>query len=171
MEIERKWKVLLNQSLCIEMIDILFNTDISNIEQYYIYSHNNIQIRCRKITNNNNIKYLKTFKQGFGLERIEHEEIINKERYIKNMKLQKGNIIKKIRRTCKLNDYTIEIDYYLEPYEVNNLIIIEIEFENKYQAEKFNISEIPIILELFKEIKEVTNVKQYSNINIAGGNL
>jgi CYTH domain-containing protein len=105
------------------------------------------EIRLRKIKN----KYFLTIKSKGSLSRKEFETKINKQIYKKYKKF-KINKLKKIRLKKKYKNRLLEFDYYPK----HALIIMEIEFKSKKEANNFKIIG-----------KEITGVKEYKARNLA----
>jgi len=126
------------------------------IEQYYISINPEIRLRKVQNSNSNNITYYKTQKSKGTKIREEIETKINKAFYLENQDKMIGHMISKTRTRIPLeNNLFAELDVY---YGIN-LRVVEVEFKNESEANKF------IPPQWFG--KEVTYEEQYKNKNIA----
>ncbi len=134
-EIERKFLIENPNNLPFKL-DELQKIDI---EQTYLYSSFNTEIRLRKESRQNeNDKYYIYTKKGTGNKRIEEEAILTKPIYdelLKSLSPEK-TLIKKTRHLLPYNDLTIEIDLYHNDH-LEGLCTAEIEFETEIQNNNF----------------------------------
>jgi CYTH domain-containing protein len=128
-----------------------------DIAQTYLRSNDGTTRRVRKRNQDKPLFYFTT-KEGTGLIRTEHEELINYSRY--NTLLHEADSerqpIFKTRKYFIWNNRQYELDIFTQP---NGLKILEIEIDNPNE----NIDIPPFIL----VDKEVTNDPTYSNWALA----
>lgn len=150
-EIERKWLVEQNK--------IPFNLEDCEkdyISQCYITIDNNSSLRARKIESEfsgflrTSGECFLTIKSGKGIKRTEVEFKIAEDQYLELCKICKKKLEK--------------IRYYYDEYQIDifnerDLIIIEIEFDTEYNANKYDPPEWFGI--------EVTGNVDYLNQNLA----
>lgn len=158
-EIERKYLI---EYPDIEKIKKLTNTKKVSIVQTYLKSNKNEEIRIRQRGDNNNFTYSKTKKINInGIKRIEYEERLTEGDYVKelvNADPTKRPIIKD-RYSFIYNDKYFELDIYPD---WSDKAILEIELLSE--------DEEIILPEWIKVIKEVTNLEEYKNYNLASIN-
>ncbi|MFW6026079.1 MAG: hypothetical protein ACOCRX_07030 [Candidatus Woesearchaeota archaeon] len=133
---------------------------VKHIEQYFILIENYREMRVRKTTENNIIKYELIIKEGSGGMREEITFSISSSMY-NYMKEKSIGYIEKDRLLFEL-DYGLvaEIDFF------NNFIMAEIEFDNGYQYmefDEFKFKELGLTI----DFEEVTNNSDFYNKNIA----
>lgn len=126
-----------------------------DIEQGYLSTpENTVEYRVRKIGDS----YFCTIKTVGALIRDEQEQEIEENQFNSFWKNTEGRRVSKRRYTIEREDgYSIEVDVYKDRLE--GLIIAEVEFSSKEEAEKFHVPE------WFG--KEVTNSQKYKNKNLA----
>lgn len=146
MEIEKKFLIR-------ELPANLESYPHSTIEQAYLNRLPVIRIRQR------DDNYILTYKSGGLMVRQEEEMPLTKEAYLHLKKKADGNIIRKKRYLIPYGAFTIELDVFAG--EMSPLIMAEVEFDSKEQAEAF----VPPAW--FGE--EVTFDKRYQNVNMALG--
>ena len=129
------------------------NYTISRLEQFYLKATKEETLRYRK----ENKLYIKNIKRGFGLVREELEKNISKDEYIDAKLINSGGVIKKLRLTFMIDANRYELDIFKG--KLKGLSILEIEFSNLKEAQKFKMPEIlnPFI------IKEITKEPIYTN--------
>lgn len=155
-EIERKFLMrpfgvkpfLARHSLDYETIDIT---------QFYLLYEKDQELRIRRA----NDRYFLTQKSAPGLVRREEEIEITGEMFAQMRPTNDASAIRKRRFGFRLQDQLFELDRFAEPLE--GLVILEAEFPNKKEAQRFKL---PKILEPFM-IREVTGERTYSNGTIA----
>lgn len=141
-EIERKWLVK-------ELPD-LSNYDKSEIIQGYItISKEGAEVRLRKKAD----KFFLTVKGEGGLVRSEAEVEITALQFNKLWPTTVGKRLTKIRFEIPYKGFRIELDVYGEVF--NGLIVAEVEFQSKVQANNF------IVPDWFG--REITEDKRYKN--------
>lgn len=145
--IERERKFLLNPD---------WEKDVSEaprvtIQQGYLMLEENNQLRVRIITGREGDKrgYLCFKRCNTAIERLEFEYQIPVVDAYALMQLAKIKLIKE-RISVKTDKYTIDVDFYPD-----GLVVVEVEFAE-------GVEYIPDICG-----KEITGVKEYSNIEIA----
>ena len=145
MEIERKF--LVDPSFQPER----FNPEKFKIAQGYISLKPITRIRVQ------NKEYFLTQKEEGTIARNEIETKIDKKTFIMLSKLTTGRVIYKTRYKIKLENYTVELDYF--HHNLEGLRIAEIEFKSLEDAMNF---EAPSWF-----LEEVTYDRRYQNINLA----
>jgi adenylate cyclase len=140
------------------------------IEQ--VYSNINPDVRIRKIEQDENVQYFHTvkYKTEDKNSRIEIEQNISKEDYIKIFQLINKNPVRKNRYIIPIDDCLIaEVDEFLDI----NKIIIEVEFESEEQMNEFSKSIKPnwfgdeivgkqsFSVQVFSQLNNKINVKFY----------
>lgn len=138
-EIERKFKV--------KEVPDLSEYEFKCIEQGYL--NTDPVIRVRK----DNDKYYMTYKGKGFIEREEYNLPLNKEAFEHLVTKSDGRIIRKKRYLIPFDKYLIELDIFED--DLKPLIIAEVEFETKEEAESF------IPPEWFSD--DVTNDRTYTN--------
>lgn len=140
MEIERKFTIkTLPQNLQ--------DYPCLHIEQGYLNTEPVVRVRKQ------NDDYFLTYKGEGLLERKEQNLPLNKESYLHLKEKCDGNIISKKRYLIPLDDLTIELDIFDAPFAP--LIIAEVEFESKEQANAFQAPDW--------FLEDVTFRKEYQN--------
>lgn len=147
-EIERKF--IVNQKL----LPSNWRNQYKKVKIFQGYLSFNPETRIRKIVSDNSSKYFHTEKSIGDLERDEEELEISYSRY-QELLLQVIAGINKIRYYF---DNGLEADEYLDP-EIRDLIILEKEFKNVYEAKNF-------IPPFWAQI-EVTENQDFKNQNLA----
>lgn len=146
-EIERRFEI----DNVPEMLDI---QEMMIIEQTYL-AVGEEQVRIRRTFNRrSDILCELTIKRGEGLIREEISEEIGSGTYKQLLSISLGKPVTKTRLVVKIDGNIVEIDKFFD----KNLIIAEIEFPNKFQAEAY------IPPSWFG--KEVTKKSEYSNMNL-----
>lgn len=144
MEIERKFLIK-------DIPENLGSYDFHIIEQAYLTLEPVIRIRRQ------DDDYYMTYK-GKGL--MSHEEYnlpLTKEAYYTLKSKADGNIITKKRYLIPYGPYTIELDFFEEPFKP--LILAEVEFPTEKEAESFSPPEWFDI--------DVTDNREYYNSNMS----
>ena len=144
MEIERKFLIK-------NIPENLKSYDFHIIEQAYLTLEPVIRIRRQ------DNDYYMTYK-GKGL--MSHEEYnlpLTKEAYYTLKSKADGNIITKKRYLIPYGSYTIELDFFEEPFKP--LILAEVEFPTEKEAESFSPPEWFDI--------DVTDNREYYNSNMS----
>ena len=126
---------------------------ISSMEQFYLKATKEETLRFRREDN----RYIKNIKKGSGLVREEFEEEITKVAFEEAKNLNLGSVIKKNRYMFIIDGNRYELDIFKGQFK--GLSILEIEFKNLKEAQRFKI---PKILDN-RVIKEITNESIYSN--------
>lgn len=135
-----------------------FNKKIKISQSYLIRENPEIERRIRSWNENNSTKYYyteKRFLTDFTREEIESEITKNKYVHLKSQIDSDLVTVEKTRYTTDFNHLTFEIDVY--PFSTD-YAIMEVELENIHQ----NYT-IPPQIDV---IKEVTGIKEYSNISL-----
>ena len=158
-EIERKFLVNID--------DVPFDLSTlayGDITQGYITSiDNTFSFRVRQTLNMNTDKVLinkthtQTIKSKGSKIRDEYEIELNSDQFSTMWKLCMYNSVHKFRYELPYYHHTIELDVYKN--EVEGLYTVEVEFDNEKECDMF---EAP---SWFGE--EVTELKEYKNVNIA----
>lgn len=116
--------------------DIVWESE-SEIHQTYL-ALGDEEVRVRKKINNQNERYTLTMKKGSGLSREEIETEISLSTYNQLLSSTTKRALIKTRKTTKLLheglEYLAEIDIYKD---IDDLIVVEIEFESEISANKF----------------------------------
>ena len=137
MEIERRFLVsnIINNELN------LSDYECKTIEQDYLYSDKLTAIRKRKITKNNNTKYMYTVKTGKkGISVNEFEEEIDEKTYNDlSTNSNYNTIIKKRYCIPYIDGLTIELDIFEGIYK--GLAFAEIEYKSEEQAQNTKLPE------------------------------
>ena len=145
-EIERKW-------LLSDLPDISGCKSARIVQGYLAVAANATEIRLRK----KGRRYFETVKRGTGLRREEREVEITKKQFNSLWPATRGRRLEKVRYTLKWRARKIEIDIYDKP--LDGLMMAEVEFTSKKEAAKFSPPK------WFGN--EVTNKKQFKNVNLA----
>lgn len=130
-----------------------------NLEQYPVkqlvqaYMNTNPVIRIRKEDDS----YYLTYKGSGMLAREEYNLPLNAESFEHLLPKCDGNVISKKRYLIPYETYTIELDVFAAPFAP--LVIAEVEFETKEEAEGF----VPPAWFL----EDVTYDKEYHNSNLS----
>ena len=146
-EIERKFLV---KSLP-EDLEQYPNKDI--IQGYLATMEDGTEVRLRKKGD----KYFQTVKSGGDKTRMESEIEITEEQYESLWSATEGKRVEKKRYEIPHENGTIELDVY--GGDLDGLLSVEIEFENKNDSNNFTVPE------WFGE--EVTEDKSYKNQSLA----
>lgn len=157
LEIERKF-LLKN---CPDINDLPPHQEIK-IEQIYLNSPEEEEIRIRKRAQNGSNTYYKTRKIRVSARtRQETENVISAKEYLdfQTMKDPQKAIIEKLRYCFFYKNQYFELDVFIKPKVVKNLCLLEIEL-----TEENDKVEIPTFLEVKKEVTDDFN---YSNSNLA----
>ncbi|MEK7123419.1 MAG: AAA family ATPase [Patescibacteria group bacterium] len=136
------------------------------IEQMYLISSSNEQIRIRKRSQGDSATYYKTVKSKISpAVRYETEETISAKEYIKlrELMIPGSKIIRKYRYCFVYKDQYFEMDASIEPVRQIPLYLLEIEL-----TEENDKLEIPPFLDVKKE---VTADERYSNYALALGQI
>ncbi len=136
------------------------------IEQMYLISSSNEQIRIRKRSQGDSATYYKTVKSKISpAVRYETEETISAKEYIKlrELMIPGSKIIRKYRYCFVYKDQYFEMDAIIEPVRQIPLYLLEIEL-----TEENDKVEIPPFLDVKKE---VTADERYSNYALALGQI
>lgn len=145
-------------------ISELRNVQKIYIEQMYLISSSDEQIRIRKRSQGDSTTYYKTVKSKISpAVRYETEETISAKEYIKlrELTIPGSKIIKKYRHCFVYKDQYFEMDAIIEPARQFPLCLLEIEL-----TEENDKVEIPPFLDVKKE---VTDDERYSNYALATG--
>lgn len=146
-EIEKKWIIDKNK-----IPYDLSNAETIKIEQTYI--NFSPEIRIRKIDNGKEYTFtVKTNITSDGMTREEMENNITEEEYNKLLQKKEGNTIYKTRYQFLEKNYLLAIDIFSG--ELEGLAYLEIEFENKEEANTFVTPDWVI--------KDVTSDLNYKN--------
>lgn len=146
-EIEKKW-LIKNEDIPIK----LSNAKKFKIEQTYI--NFSPEMRVRRINDGERYTFtLKTNMTNDGMQRDEIEFEISKEEYENLITKKEGNTIYKTRYQLLYEGQIIAIDIFED--DLKGLAYLEIEFENKEEAEKFETPSWAI--------KDVTDDINYKN--------
>lgn len=144
MEIERKFTIK-------ELPDDLDRYPVKSLQQAYM--NTDPVIRIRKEDDN----YYLTYKGSGMLAREEYNLPLNAESYDHLLPKCDGNVISKKRYLIPFGKYTIELDVFDAPFAP--LIIAEVEFDTKEEAESFTP---PAWF-----LNDVTYNKEYHNSNLS----
>ena len=144
MEIERKF-------LLKELPKDLDKYSSTEISQGYISTEPVVRIRQR------NDNFYITIKSGGLMERIEVEKDITEKEFKELSTIVKGNVIKKTRYLIPFEKHTIELDVFHGDFE--GLILAEIEFDSKEEADRFNMPDF--------FYKDVTENPAYQNSSMS----
>lgn len=144
MEIERKFTIR-------ELPDDLDRYPVKSLEQAYM--NTDPVIRIRKEDDN----YYLTYKGSGMLAREEYNLPLNAQSYDHLLPKCDGNVISKKRYLIPFGKYTIELDVFDAPFAP--LIIAEVEFETKEEAESFTP---PAWF-----LEDVTYDREYHNSNLS----
>lgn len=144
MEIERKFTIR-------ELPADLDRYPVKYLQQAYM--NTNPVIRIRKEDDD----YYLTYKGSGMLAREEYNLPLNAESYDHLLPKCDGNVISKKRYLIPFGKYTIELDVFDAPFAP--LIIAEVEFETKEEAESFTP---PAWF-----LEDVTYDKEYHNSNLS----
>ena len=155
-EIERKFLVKGRPNFSLE---IFSNQQIVDIEQFYLISDSDEEVRVRRRTQWDSSTYFKTIKRFISsIKRHETEQFIRARDYFEARKLQLPNtrVIKKDRHCFVWRNQYFELDVFYNPY---GLYLLEIEL-----TEENDQVELPpgLVIE-----REVTDDKMYSNRALA----
>ena len=124
-EIERKFLVK-------QIPENLDQYKYDDIKQGYIHvSMDGKEFRLRQKSD----KYYQTFKEGEGINRIEGENEIDKDRFETMWPLTENKRLEKTRYYIPQGERTIELDIYKGLKQ--GLIIAEVEFESEDEAKAF----------------------------------
>ncbi len=123
------------------------------IEQFYLKSSAKGVDRYRRIGK----RFIHTKKSGSGLVRQEYEESIDKRRYKKAMRKNRGGVLKKERYIFTLGDFKGELDRFKG--SLKGLNLLEIEFPDELSARAFKLPKPFAKLVL----AEVTEDPRFSN--------
>lgn len=149
-EIERKFLVKGDLSFIRGKVD----STSALIEQTYLASTKNEEVRLRSLCTGETKTYWLTVKSGNDLIRKEFEAPISEELYDNMISLSSLKPLVKERISIMEDGYKIEVDIYKD----FNFVIAEVEFETELEAESYNIPE------WFGE--EQTYNKLYKNKNL-----
>ena len=145
-EIERKW--LVN-----EPPQLAKRKKVRINQGYLAVNAKGTEVRLRR----QNDKHFQTIKTGTGLQRGEIEVALSPKQFKSLWPATRGHRLEKVRYTLKWRGHTIELDIYKK--ELSGLVIAEVEFKSKKEAEAF------LPPKWFGE--EVTDDKSYKNVNLA----
>ena len=138
-EIERKFLIKNPENLPFNL-ETLEKIDI---EQTYLFSDYNTEIRLRKESKQNEVvNYYLYIKKGIGNKRIEEEAVLSKpifEELFTHITKEKS-LLQKTRYLFPYNDLTIEIDVYKNEH-LKGLCTAEIEFKNDLDNNNFVVPE------------------------------
>ncbi len=150
-EIERRFLLIpLRVKRFLKSLNIDYK--IKRVEQYYLKSTNEV-VRYRKVDN----IFIKTIKRGYGLVRQEFENSVSQDEYNLFLLQKDGKVIKKVRYTCQIDGFTLEIDEFKG--NLKGLVILEVEFTSKEQANSYTL---PKFFEPYL-VSEITGIKKFSN--------
>ncbi|MFQ9934079.1 MAG: CYTH domain-containing protein [Lachnospiraceae bacterium] len=125
MEIERKYLI------CKDKLPVNYSEyPCLIIEQAYLCREPVVRVRKQ------NNEYYLTYKSKGLMEREEYNLPLTEESYNHLLKKADGAIIKKKRYLIPLKPYTIELDVFQGKHE--GLILAEVEFRSREEAEEFN---------------------------------
>lgn len=105
------------------------------IEQTYLASTDNEEVRLRSICTGEFKTYVLTVKSGEGLIRKEFEVSISEELYEKMLSFSSFKPLVKERISFIEDGYKIEVDIYKD----FNFIIAEVEFKDESEAKDYNV--------------------------------
>ena len=155
LEIERRFLLIpLRVKRLLKSLNIEYSA--KRVEQYYLKSKDEA-IRYRKIDN----RFIKTIKRGYGLVREEIENRVSEDEYNLFLLQKDGKIIKKIRYTCQMDGFSLEIDEFKG--HLKGLVILEVEFSSKEKANSYNL---PKIFEPYL-VSEITGIEKFSNKSLS----
>jgi len=156
LEIERKFLLRpCSPRKFLNSLDVEYSVD--SIEQYYLPAEKYRHIRYRKRGSD----FFKTIKSGDGMIRNEDEYRVTKDEYLEYYDEHVGIVIEKDRFTFIYNERQYELDRFKK--NLKGLCYLEIEFENKKDAEDF------ILPDIFSAIyiAEVTNDSRFNNASLS----
>jgi adenylate cyclase len=146
LEIERKWSVN-------EPPKLAKRKKVIIDQGYLAVSRRGTEVRLRR----QNDKHFQTIKTGTGLQRGEIEVALSRKQFKSLWPATRGHRLEKVRYTLKWRGNKIELDVYQK--ELSGLVIAEVEFKSKKEAEAFSPPK------WFGQ--EVTDDKSYKNVNLA----
>lgn len=145
-EIERKW-------LVDEPPKVSKRKKVTIHQGYLAVNRNGTEVRLRRQDD----KHFQTVKTGTGLQRGEIEVKLSRKQFNALWPATRGHRLEKVRHTLKWRGNKIELDVFKK--KLSGLLIAEVEFKSKPEAEAFSPPE------WFGE--EVTDDKSYKNVNLA----
>jgi len=162
-QIERERKFIINNTDKLKKYNDKI-VDKYKITQYYLYLDHTLEKRIRKKRdlNTNIVQYRYNEKRGNGDTREEKERNIKKVDFLKHLSNIKSKNLKpiiKTRTVYQIDNYNVEVDkYHNKQYNLDKLIVCEIEFESK--IEMINFKPFDFIA------KEITYDKRYKNASL-----
>ena len=120
---------------------------------YLAVNRNGTEVRLRRQDD----KHFQTIKTGMGLQRGEIEIKLSRKQFNSLWPATRGHRLEKVRYTLKWRGNKIELDVFKK--KLSGLLIAEVEFKSKPEAEVFSPPE------WFGQ--EVTDDKSYKNVNLA----
>ena len=132
---------------------------IKDIEQIYLNAEDGKNARLRRVTENGEVKHVKTVKERISLlSAYEDEYEIDENTFISELKDRdtSKNTIIKTRYCFPFGSHTVEIDVY--PFW-NDRAILEVELESEEE-----VFSLPDFVEI---IKEVSDDGRYKNTRLA----
>lgn len=145
-EIERKW--LVN-----ELPKLSKGKKVRINQGYLAVNRNGTEVRLRRQDD----RHFQTIKTGTGLQRGEIEVELSRKQFNSLWPATRGHRLEKVRRTIKWHGNQIELDVFKK--KLSGLLIAEVEFKSKPEAEAFSPPE------WFGQ--EVTDDNSYKNVNLA----